>query len=256
MKRIALLANDTPGLEVCKYLVEHGENIVRVYTHPEESGKCVQEIIEASGCSADRIYSADKLKDKEHVGELKADGIDWIITVYWAYLLSEDVISCAQEGTVNFHPALLPINRGWFPHVHSIIDGSPCGVTIHAIDKNADTGPIWAQKQIALRPDDTADTIYYRLQSEIVSLFKENWPLISKGEIQPSPQSAERAVYHKKSEINELDELNLDAVMKVGDVLNILRARSFGQRGFAYFIKDGVKYHVNVRLGQDSNFQD
>lgn len=254
MKKIALMANDVPGLNVCKYLVDRGEKIERLYVHSYENAKFVNEIIAASNCLPENVFDATLLNDADHVHGLNEAGIEWIVTVYWAYLLSGKVIRAAKEGTVNFHPALLPINRGWYPHVHSIIDGTPCGVTIHAIDENADTGPIWAQKEIPLLPEDTAATIYARLQEEIVVLFKEKWADISNGRIIPLPQDESKAVYHKKAEIAGLDELDLDAQMCVGDLLNLLRARSFGDRGFAYFYNGGEKVYVNIRLSKKSDF--
>jgi methionyl-tRNA formyltransferase len=253
-KTVVLLANDRPGLEVCKHLRACGDKIVRLYVHEPEHQKYGDEIIRASGCAPQDVLSAPLLKDPRHVARLAALQPDFIITVYWAYLITPQVIAAATQGTVNFHPAMLPVNRGWFPHVHSILDGTPTGVTLHAIDANADTGPIWAQRAVPLQPLDTAFTIYNRLQNEIVALFRETWPKIKAGGIVPTPQDESRAVYHKKSEIGKLDELNLNAVMRVGDVINLLRARSFGDRGFAFYEQNGQRVYLKLCLGATNHF--
>ena len=172
-KRIVLMANDTPGLEVAKYLSANGDNIVRLYLHGPEFRKRGEEIREVCRCSDNEVIDAQRLKDASHVAGLNELGCDFIITVYWMHLLSSEVIAAARQGTVNFHPALLPIGRGWYPHVHSIINGTPTGVTLHAVDAQADTGPIWAQKEVPLTVYDTAYTIYKRLQREIVELFRQ-----------------------------------------------------------------------------------
>lgn len=254
MKKIILLANDKPGLDVCKYLVVQGEQIERLYIHEEQNAKYTDEIIKASNCERGKIYLSKDLKDPIHLNELKKVKTDWIITVYWAYLISEKLINMAREGTINFHPALLPINRGWYPHVHSIIDDTPTGVTLHVIEKTADTGPIWAQKEVPIEPLDTSDTIYYRLQEEIVKLFRETWPDIKSGKIKAIPQDEAKAIYHKKAEVDALDFLDLNAEIRVRDVINILRARSFGNRGFAYYENDGQRVYVNIRLSKSSHF--
>ena len=254
-KKVVLMANDIPGVEVCQYLVENGDHIVMLYLHEPDRQKFSQEIVNASKCSENEIRLASQLKDPEYVAELRALRPDFIITVYWAHLISEEVINAAVEGTVNFHPALLPINRGWYPHVHSIMNGSPTGVTLHAIDNTADTGPIWAQKEVPLTPYDTAFTIYERLQHEMVRLFKETWPKIVNRELTPVSQDESKAIYHKKSEIKKLDQLNLDDVMKVGDLINLLRARSFGASGFAFFDKNGQRVYVNLRLSPNPTFE-
>jgi methionyl-tRNA formyltransferase len=254
-KTVVLMANDRPGLEVCKHLRANGDKIARLYVHEPEHQKYGEEIIRASGCAPEDVYLAPLLKDPRHVARLAALQPDFIITVYWAYLITPQVIAAATQSTVNFHPAMLPINRGWFPHVHSFLDGSPTGVTLHAMDANADTGPVWAQKPVPLQPLDTAFTIYNRLQDEIVALFRETWPKIAANTIVPTPQDESRAVYHKKSEIGKLDELNLDAVMRVGDLINLLRARSFGDHGFAYYEQDGQRVYVKLCLGATNSFK-
>jgi methionyl-tRNA formyltransferase len=247
---VALLANDLPGLRVAEYLRERGDRIVAVYLHAPDRRRLGEEIVVASGCDPADVHDAAELRDPERVAGLGALGPDFIVTVYWAHLISPDVIATARRGTVNFHPALLPVNRGWYPHVHSIVDGSPTGVTLHAVDAGADTGPIWAQREVPLTPYDTAGTIYARLQDEIVALFRETWPAIVAGELEPVPQDHERAVYHDRSEVDDLDQLHLDDVMRVGDVIDRLRARSHGARGFAWYEIDGERVYVNVRLGR------
>lgn len=245
MKNIVLMADGFVGLEVAKKLVAGGDNIVRLYLHDKGSAKMPEEIKAASKC--EEVFNQSYLKSEDHIDGLKSLKADFIITVYWAHLLSPEVISCADD-TINFHPALLPINRGWFPHVHSIIDGSPLGVTLHRIDENADTGPIWAQKEVKLSPFDTAKTIYDRLQNEMISLFSENWSCIKEGLITPEIQNTDGACYHKKSEIAQLDELDINSVMEVRKLINILRARSFGNLGFAYFEENGERVYLKLSL--------
>ncbi len=253
-KRIALMANDLPGIKVAEYLRQNGDRIERLYLHAEGNRKRCDEIVAASRCPSEAVYTAESLRDPVHVASLKMLAPDFIITVYWSHLLRQDVLDAAVQGTVNFHPALLPINRGWYPHVHSIIDGTPTGVTLHAMDAKADTGPIWAQKEVPLTPYDTAYTLYQRQQLEIVALFRETWPKIASGEIQATPQQEEGAVYHKKTEVEKFDELDLDAQVSVRELVNRLRARSFGERGFAYFQEGGERVYLNLRLSPSTNF--
>ncbi len=250
--RVILMANDLPGVEVARYLIEQGDQIVRLYVHGEGQQKHVDEIIRA--CGRTQMFEASALKDREHVAGLPDLSADNIITVYWAHLLSPEVIQAAKETTVNFHPAMLPVNRGWYPHVHSLLDGSATGVTLHVIDENADTGPIWAQREVPVIPTDTASTLYRRLQSEIVQLFTEVWPQIKSGSLKPKDQTVEGAVYHRKSEVAALDRIDPEATMKVKDVINFLRDRSFDDMGFAYVDDGNQRVHLNLRLSTTHEF--
>jgi methionyl-tRNA formyltransferase len=167
--------------------------------------------------------------------------------VYWKWLLSKDVLDTA-DSNVNFHPALLPIGRGWYPHVQSFMNGTPTGVTIHVMDSGMDTGPLWAQREVPIEPYDTCYSIYFKLQSKLISLFQEIWPKILKGEISPISQDESKAIVYTKEETNVLDVLDLDAPTTARKVINQLRSRSFGKKGFLYYIDNGKKVYVTITL--------
>lgn len=251
---IYLMANDYPGVEVAKYLVECGDTIQRLYLHSEKMRKRTDEIVKYAGVSEEQIYPAAAAKDLVHMEEAGREPPDFIITVYWSFLILPEFFKLAKS-TVNFHPAMLPINRGWYPHVHSFLDGSPTGVTLHQIDETADTGLIWAQKLVPIRDTDTAFEIYNRLQDEIIQLFKDTWPTIKKGGLTPFKQDESKAVYHAKSEINGLDKIDLNATYTGSQIISVLRARSFGSKGFAYYEKDGKKIYLNIRLSETPDFE-
>lgn len=255
LARVALFADGVVGLQVAKQLADAGDPVVQLYLHEPDTRKLGAEIAAACGFPLGQVISARQAHDPKNLQRLRALDPDFIITVYWAHLLKPELFRIPKRGTVNFHPALLPMNRGWYPHVHSLMDGTPTGVTLHAIDETADTGPVWAQAEVPVRSVDTAGSIYARLQAEIVNLFRQSWPLIKSGALAPKPQDHAHAIYHGKKEIDELDLINVDAPTTARAVLNQLRARSFGSRGFAYFVDaGGNRVYVNLRLGPESDF--
>lgn len=212
-------------------------------------------IIEKTNISKNRIfYGKSILNQSKHLEWLKKQKIDTMICVYWPWLLSEEVFTLASR-TINFHPALLPINRGWYPHVYSIIDGSKTGVTLHKITKEADTGDVWVQKEVSLFPIDTAKEIYERLQDEIVRLFMDNWSLIKSNKIIPFPQNNKYSSYHKKNELNRLDKINIDKLYSARELINLFRSRSFGDNGYSYYEENGERIFINIRLSKSNNFK-
>jgi methionyl-tRNA formyltransferase len=150
-------------------------------------------------------------------------------------------------NSINFHPAMLPQNRGWYPHVFNILNGSKAGVTLHVINKGADTGPIWAQREIKVLDEDTSDTLYFRLQDEIYQLFIETWPKILNKEIEPKEQDETNATYNSINDVEKFNEIKLDKNYSGKELINILRARTFGESGYAYFINNENK-RVNIRI--------
>lgn len=64
---------------------------------------------------------------------------------------------------INIHPGFNPYNRGMFPHVFSIVNGLPAGVTIHEMTEEIDLGPCIAQTEIAVKDCDTSGSLYARI---------------------------------------------------------------------------------------------
>jgi methionyl-tRNA formyltransferase len=103
-------------------------------------------------------------------------------------ILRRDVLDHLPDRVINLHIALLPYNRGADPTLWSVLEDTPAGVTIHYIDEGVDTGDVIAQRAVELTGDDTLATAYARLQDEMVTLFAEQWPAISAGTNERTPQ--------------------------------------------------------------------
>jgi methionyl-tRNA formyltransferase len=229
------------------------ENIVALYF--EKQSAYSEYAIEILGQNPDRVfYGKQILYSSDHIYWLIKQNVDFVITVYWPWLLGKEYLDAIKDS-VNFHPSLLPINRGWYPHVHSIIDGSPAGVTLHKISKKTDKGDIWIQREIKIQSNECAKEIYIRLQSEMVKIFIETWDKISTNQIKATKQDSKKSVYHSKNELSSLDKIELDHLTG-RQLFNLLRARSFGQIGGAYFKMDGRKYYLNLRISKNKNFKD
>src|SRR5690349_163732 len=65
---------------------------------------------------------------------------DVVISLHSKQIFPPGLVSGAR--CVNVHPGLNPFNRGWTPHVFSLVNGLPAGATIHEIDAEIDHGAI------------------------------------------------------------------------------------------------------------------
>ena len=253
--KIALFANHKPGVEVAAYFagINNVDQIAAIYL-PGQDENNDNIIISQSKIDHRNVFIGKEIiKNLDHVKWFKDQQFDAIICVYWPWLLSKEIFESVSL-TVNFHPALLPINRGWFPHVHSLIDGTKAGVTIHRIEDGADIGAIWAQEEVVIKLTDTAKTLYDTLQIRIVELFINNWDAIKSGNCKLIFQDESKAIYRPKKAIESLDYIDLNKEIKVKDLLNLLRARSFGDLGFAYIEVEGKKIYLNLRLSENYKF--
>lgn len=253
IRNVALLLSHENGKRVADFFSSRKEEkVVAVYF--EERGEYSEEVLKKLAIEEDRAFYGRKiLADENHVGWLRKQNVDFLVTVYWPWLLSDSFYK-SVKNTLNFHPALLPINRGWYPHVHSIIDGSKCGVTLHQISTEADAGDVWVQKEVQIGIHETAKNIYLRLQNEIFDLFSSSWDDITTGQCSLKPQDHSQASYHAKGELTKLDLVKLDE-LSGRELFNLLRARSFGDNGFAYIESDGKKLFLNLRISDGTRFK-
>jgi methionyl-tRNA formyltransferase len=161
------------------------------------------------------------------------------------------VIQLFPRGCINLHAALLPYNRGWHTNVWPIIDGSPAGITIHYIDPGVDTGDIIAQHRIPIEPTDTGGSLHEKIIRRQVDLFKEIWPLLREGKTSRTPQDHSKATGHRKAELGEISCIHLDRIYRAGDLINLLRARTYPPYPSAYYV-EGERTYVRIELLRES----
>ncbi len=93
--------------------------------------------------------------------------------------IAGSVLRAAPWPLINLHPSLLPS----FPGMHAVEQALAAGVrvtgcTVHFVDAGVDTGPIIAQRAVAVREGDSAQGLTrrihraeHRLLPEVLSLF-------------------------------------------------------------------------------------
>lgn len=163
---------------------------------------------------------------------------DILVVCYYPRILKKEEFE--TQPTINFHPGLLPYNRGMYPHIWPLADGSPAGVTIHYIDAGIDTGPVIGQKKIKVTPTMIASDLERVTQKEIFNLFKKLWPRIKKG-IKGRPQVGTGS-HHFGREIATIQQFDRETIMR-------LRACTFDDRSYGYFLDTaGNKVYVGAKF--------
>ena len=248
MYKVALFASHEPGLEILKFLKEQNNlKICNLYLTGKNK-KIDKKLRTLSGLHNNNIFiEKSSYENEKHYKLFKKSNIDCLITVFWPWIISRKLFSHSKK-TINFHPSFLPSYRGWYPHVHNIIDKTQSGVTLHELDDTADSGRIWIQKKIKTETTDNAKDLYDRLQKEIVKLFKENWDKIRNNKIKPFNQSNINTSFKTKKDVQKYDFIETDKKFAAKDLINILRARNFGDKSYAYFVENGRKVFIKLSL--------
>ena len=237
--KLVLFAHQIVGLEVFNYLVEaFPQDLVGVVTVEEN-----------------QIYQEAKLKkipvkifDKNNQN-FKKNEFELGLLAWWPYIIKEPLLSMPKHGFINFHPSLLPFNRGKHYNFWALVEQSPFGVSLHKIDKGVDTGEIVAQKSIDYDWEDNGETLYYKAQKEIVNLFKSSYPLIRQSQLVTTPQNLSEGSFHLSSEMDLVSKIDIDKSYTAQQLLNLLRARTFQGHPACWFEDiDGQKYEVKIQI--------
>lgn len=99
-------------------------------------------------------------------------------------LLSADFIRAFPNAVLNIHPSLLPAFPGLHTHERVIAAGVKIsGCTVHYVVPQMDAGPIIAQAAVAVRPDDTPESLAARILDAEHQLYPTALRLVSEGTV-------------------------------------------------------------------------
>ena len=145
------------------------------------------------------VWTPATLKDEAVHRALEDLSPDALVVVDYGLILPEAVLRIPRMGCINGHASLLPRWRGAAPVEHAILAGdNQTGVTVMAMERGLDTGPVFATRVVALRGDETAGTLRSRLAEDCAELLSETLPGIADGRISAVPQPEEGALYATK----------------------------------------------------------
>ena len=173
-----------------------------------------------------------------------------IISIHCKQIFPDQLVEAVK--CVNLHPGFNPHNRGWFPHVFSIINKLPAGATLHMIDTAIDHGKIIAQKEVETRESDTSMDLYNRIIDAEKLLIRENIFMLLTQEYTDF-EFPKEGNYNSKSDFERLCSLDMESVGTLRDHIDLLRALSHGDYKNAYFFDiSGRKIYVSLNLRYDN----
>jgi methionyl-tRNA formyltransferase len=252
--KILFLGNNWVAWKILEYLKEHQESIVGLVIHGEEKQKFSKELIRVSGLPENKIFIGTNIQSDETINQIRELKPDIALSIFFDYILPNKFINIIPKGVINLHPAYLPFNRGQYPNVWSIIEGTPSGITLHYIDdKKIDSGDIISQREVPIEPIDTGMTLYRKLEFASVQIFQDTWPAIKNGEIVRRSQNIESGTYHRTRDVEKIDKIFLDKKYTGKELINILRARTFPPYKGAYFEEDGKRVYMSLGLEYDKD---
>lgn len=246
--KIGLFATKDVGLAIAKFLGETSEGVSCLVLDAKEDYKVNNQIIIAAKVNLVNVFYNDGIYDNSNILKLRKFRLDLIVLAWWPYIIKNDIIKIPRLGCLNFHPSLLPFNRGKHYNFWTIVEDTPFGVTLHFVNEGIDVGDIAFQSIIPKTWEDTGETLYNKAQQAIVRLFIESYPVIRSGNIPRKAQDLTIGSYHSSKEIETASEIYLDRNYAARDLLNTLRARTFPPHPGAWFVDNGNKYKIRITI--------
>ena len=188
------------AVPVLSALLDAGHEVVGVYTQPDRPtgrGKRVvpTEVKKFALEQGLPVFQPASLRRDAPARQLLAAlSPDLIVVAAYGLFLPADTLELPRLGCLNVHPSLLPKYRGPSPVASAILSGDAVtGVTIMQIDEGMDSGPIVAQRETPIGPDETTQDLTTRLFEIGSALLVEVLPRWERGELQARPQDHSRA---------------------------------------------------------------
>ena len=196
----------TPAFSILplEQLVESGYRVVGVYAQPDKpAGRGRAVVASPSKSYAEecgiRVFQPTSLRDPDAYRELASLKPDIIVIAAYGRILPKEVVQLPPWGCVNVHPSLLPLHRGPSPVAFTLLEGDAvAGVTLMLLDEGMDSGPIMAQEEEPILPQDTVETLTDRLFREGAKLLVRTLPLYLQGDLVARPQEETLSTYARK----------------------------------------------------------
>lgn len=246
--KIVLCAAFANGYDLTDFIFRFGYPIEFVVTCDKDTSEYEEKIVLL--CQKNGVPCLRKMdtSNPNVINKLKEKKVDIVLLLWWPSIIKADAIRVAKIGWINLHTSLLPFNRGMHPYYWAIVEGTPFGATLHFIDEGVDSGPILFQKEMPIYISDTGESLYARLMTLSLDLFKESYEKITRLDFTPTQQDSAKATFHKAKDIESHSLIELDKTYRAHDLLDIIRARTFWEGNSAYFFKEGKKYLVRLSI--------
>jgi len=131
------------------------------------------------------LYADPRAADEMIADTLKASGVEYVVMAGYMRMVTGVLLDAFPNRIINLHPALLPS----FVGAHAIQDAFDAGVkvtgvTVHFANEEYDKGPIIAQRAVAVREDDTVDTLEERIHEVEHEMYPQVLGWIADGRVE------------------------------------------------------------------------
>ena len=153
--RIILMAHPSMGAKLLEALLKSGDEVMAVVSPGADplTPSPLRKVATGAGIP---LHEPSRMKDAGVHEIISSYRPELGVLAFVQDIVPVPVLNLPRQGTIMYHPSLLPRHRGGSAINWTIIQGeTKTGVSIIWPDAGIDTGPILLQKETDISPDDT-----------------------------------------------------------------------------------------------------
>jgi len=191
--RIGVAATPDVAIPTLNWLLQSEHVIDLIITQPDRPagrGRLLQQSAVSDWTATNQIAVLKPEDSQELIG--KIEHLDLVLTIGYGVLLPLNVLVLPKFGFLNLHFSLLPAYRGAAPAQRALLNGDTMtGVSVFQLEKGMDTGPIFAQETLEIKPSWRSFELLRHLADLGPSVVQRSLEMIKNGE---SPKAQAGAV--------------------------------------------------------------
>ena len=220
--KIAIIGQQDFGKTVLEAFLARGDEVAGVFVAPDKEGARPDPLKVAAQEKGLRLFQFPSYRKPEAQQALRELNVDLGVMAYVLLFAPQEFVNIPKNGTIQYHPSLLPKHRGPSSINWPIIQGSTrTGLTIFRPNDGLDEGPVILQKECEIGPDDTIGSVYFdKLFPLGVKAMLEAADLVMAGKHTEKIQDESKASYEGWCRAGEA---RIDWAKPVAQVYNLVR---------------------------------
>jgi len=249
--RIIVMGQQAFGKDVLAKLLDTGtDEIVAVYCEPDIEGKPSDPIKELAISRGITVLQPVNFVDQNAVEKIKSFNADLMLMAFVNVFVPESVCSIPKQGSICFHPSLLPLHRGPSAVNWPIIMGSKkSGFSWFYPTAGLDEGDVAFSKEVKIESNDTVIDLYFKKIYPIaVESALQVCELFRSGNPPRHKQDEEAATYERRC---TKKHAHIDWHKPVKQVYNLIRGTNPSPGAWSTFDEKIISIYDSERLTGD-----
>jgi methionyl-tRNA formyltransferase len=239
--RLVMMGSGDFAVPAFRALLASRHAVVALVTQPQRTGpgrhrhveNPMKSLAEARGIP---VLQPERIKAPEAIAAVAEIKPDLLVVAAYGQILPARLLAASRLGGINLHASLLPKYRGAAPVNWAIYHGETrTGVTVIEMLPQLDAGPILAQREVEIAPDETAGQLEARLAELGAPLVAETVDQLEAGTAQRRPQDPDQVTLAPK--LDKSDGL-IDWSRRSAEIVNHVRAMQPWPSAFTFWFHE------------------